>query len=950
MVQKITGEAPFQVLATNFSISPSQQDYTLQISADGTNYSDLFTVSAGQTKMVTNVANGSYYRMKNNASEVSINWRTQCNDGQGGGGGSYILPPATQQTLGGIKVGSGLTVQADGTLSANGGADPEAIQELIDANNTLIEEGEIIAGMAKQLYSPDGVTSEGAFIYRTTAGDEDVSTGDAELRVLKGNSDYSEVSSEYDASASLQRGGEEVTGFTYEITTGDVGSWQSVPASTADTFALQCVSARAKITSVTGGGWGRVSFAIRQYYGPNNMATVTFNYATTGYTEYSSKCTQVDSTHWILNDTFTGAEGTVEFDGEWLVFRITNTDTYRIYLYNCYVTGQYTSTVVEGEAQIGSVAENDLNFGETTYTYDGSDWSETLPQAITSMSINGVDYVPQSGDELVVTLSVIKTGNMSYPAPESFVALGLNSFTKGGSPINFIAAEDRRIGGVSIEENDYGLYQDNDYDIYAIKAVTGLENGYIVYHKSGSSVSVAGVADKDIENLDISYSATVHTSTYDVVYPTVDYPYIVFSLRKDDEGTVCVHPRWSGYMDENYEDYTESVLDISSFNTDCPLLSVGNVRNIWDFENSKLIQNIGVSTYSAQAVIDLFNDGKEIGVDFDFDENNIYEVLDEPIVTDITFENEYEANDFSVEYFTQDNDLISTPVYVTTWYMNNLVDKLRRLNGVVHLDNLNGVGDEDTLYEADEMLWTWSDSDGVVAEWTDSLATLGNAKGYGLIFSHIPEGQVILEFQNSWASSWRKIKMINGVLTLTDGNDSVITSCTIGNKAQFNSPDYTFYWIKVNYQKHWIGFEVSSSINFQNIWDGTVQGGHFVITDHSNHPWMDINSDYGIPVWDDKGWVLHKQYSVNIRTVKVNRTTYQTTDILMASGQNNFPDSIYVPTVGGTAGQILQSNGTESAPTWTNWIKVVKITSDDYDALVQAGTTDPNTLYAIVDE
>lgn len=87
MIQKITGEAPFQVLATNFSIGPSQQDYTLQISANGSDYSDLFTVSAGQTKMVTNVANGSYYRLKNNESEVTINWRTQCNDGQSGGGG-----------------------------------------------------------------------------------------------------------------------------------------------------------------------------------------------------------------------------------------------------------------------------------------------------------------------------------------------------------------------------------------------------------------------------------------------------------------------------------------------------------------------------------------------------------------------------------------------------------------------------------------------------------------------------------------------------------------------------------------------------------------------------------------------------------------------------------------------------------------------------------------------
>lgn len=96
MIQKITGEAPFQVLATNFSIGPSQQDYTLQISANGTDYSDLFTVSAGQTKMVTNVANGSYYRLKNNESEVTINWRTQCNDGGSGGGSGSQGPQGPQ--------------------------------------------------------------------------------------------------------------------------------------------------------------------------------------------------------------------------------------------------------------------------------------------------------------------------------------------------------------------------------------------------------------------------------------------------------------------------------------------------------------------------------------------------------------------------------------------------------------------------------------------------------------------------------------------------------------------------------------------------------------------------------------------------------------------------------------------------------------------------------------
>ena len=38
----------------------------------------------------------------------------------GGGGGSYTLPAATASTLGGVKVGTGLTVQEDGTLSADG--------------------------------------------------------------------------------------------------------------------------------------------------------------------------------------------------------------------------------------------------------------------------------------------------------------------------------------------------------------------------------------------------------------------------------------------------------------------------------------------------------------------------------------------------------------------------------------------------------------------------------------------------------------------------------------------------------------------------------------------------------------------------------------------------------------------------------------------------------------
>ena len=185
MVYKITGEQPFQVLSDSFSISPSEQNYIVQVSADGTNYSDLFAVSAGQTKMCTGMSNGSFYRLKNNQSEVSVNWRTTCKGGEGGGG-SYILPPATQQTLGGVKVGSGLTVQADGTLSANGGGGSvdNTILKSVTAFPVSAETGDVVAlssetGETITFNVSDVVFGEGADILEISGDGLHTLTGNA---------------------------------------------------------------------------------------------------------------------------------------------------------------------------------------------------------------------------------------------------------------------------------------------------------------------------------------------------------------------------------------------------------------------------------------------------------------------------------------------------------------------------------------------------------------------------------------------------------------------------------------------------------------------------------------------------------------------------------------------------------------------------------------------------
>lgn len=83
MITKIVAEQPFQILGSSFSISPSSNAYTLQISADGENYSDLFNVAANTTRMITGVSAGSFYKLKGNTDEVSVNWRKDCGGDDG---------------------------------------------------------------------------------------------------------------------------------------------------------------------------------------------------------------------------------------------------------------------------------------------------------------------------------------------------------------------------------------------------------------------------------------------------------------------------------------------------------------------------------------------------------------------------------------------------------------------------------------------------------------------------------------------------------------------------------------------------------------------------------------------------------------------------------------------------------------------------------------------------
>ena len=72
---KITGEQPFQVLATSFAISPSAEGYTLNYSANGVEYTAWKEATpANEVLVVNGVAKLMYFKLVGNASDVSINY------------------------------------------------------------------------------------------------------------------------------------------------------------------------------------------------------------------------------------------------------------------------------------------------------------------------------------------------------------------------------------------------------------------------------------------------------------------------------------------------------------------------------------------------------------------------------------------------------------------------------------------------------------------------------------------------------------------------------------------------------------------------------------------------------------------------------------------------------------------------------------------------------------
>lgn len=275
----------------------------------------------------------------------------------------------------------------------------------------------------------------------------------------------------------------------------------------------------------------------------------------------------------------------------------------------------------------------------------------------------------------------------------------------------------------------------------------------------------------------------------------------------------------------------------------------------------------------------------------------------------------------------------------------------------VHLGGLSGTGETGKTYEYNQRIYKWVNGSG---KWGRFIKARPNDTDYGqntqvksyLLYSILPpvSAETILVNFKCLNTNFYLSYDPSSTFKVYDNNSMTGTPVDIqynGSEVGFTGSNRTMYisWVegKVIFR------QPDAWVKIENVYaDFGISTPHWEAYDVDEfNSVSDINADWGLPMWNSDGKVVGKSYNINRCPIKFNNTGYTNTKYVYGEGWQNF-GSWFFPTQAGTAGQVLTSAG-NAEPTWQTMIKAVKITSAAYDALVQAGTTDPNTLYLIDD-
>lgn len=502
------------------------------------------------------------------------------------------------------------------------------------------EDGEVTitnVATADNLNSLDSIIDNSAYIARTSAGVQNITSGDAYLSYVDGNIIY-EGREEESISLSGTNG---ITG------TVNLSIWKT-QISDSDEYIFQYIPGTLSGTNVTQdealGQWAYNGIqADLNSYGITlqnvNPKTISISTSNISATVSITSQTFLGQFSESGNYTFTAyVEETSEEGG--VIVKTT--------------TWLYNNNTVQLETY-GITATGDFNNNDTiTVNYNSGTPSSTIT------------VLYQKGTQ----------GTIHIPQPTGFVSTGFNQFNPNN--ISQIIENATITDGVIVQGTGYVCF---------VKAILGSVWGYIAYSEEEHLISdgigwcstipeIGTELDQTLQEFD-ERSSKLASITFS------EQGYIAVAV--DDYSDLCIHTRWDNEDDEVYEEYTApSVINFPTTGTldgeekalplsEYGMPAIGDVRDRLDLEGSTYVQKIGRLENTSANMDDVIS----LRVDYDYDSNWIYYVLPSFNYYILSFDVDqpslYSVNDFGTEEF------IGTeyPVIAENIYGENLRNKLK---------------------------------------------------------------------------------------------------------------------------------------------------------------------------------------------------------------------------------------------------------------------------------
>lgn len=277
------------------------------------------------------------------------------------------------------------------------------------------------------------------------------------------------------------------------------------------------------------------------------------------------------------------------------------------------------TVTIDRETFVSYVATSGTyNFAYTT------SWSPSLSNY--GITVSGT---PTNGDSITVTYVKENPGTITTATPTSFNSTGWNLYDRTNGYARVVAYSE-----------DYG------------------------YRIGGSYTQVQFATSPTDTNRE---PVTVANGLFNV-----EQDGFIFVTGGDN--TTYIYPTWTTWVDGyqgNFQTYSVDSIDLSEIMVSFPngLCKVGNTYDEINLNLKTAVVRIERMTNNAENMASVISSG----VDYTYDSQYIYAVLETPTTITITTDGEYSANDHGIEFF----EGTTIPCEVEVLYGENLKDKLR---------------------------------------------------------------------------------------------------------------------------------------------------------------------------------------------------------------------------------------------------------------------------------